>query len=385
VTARPSADTRLLAVAILVAAFSLRTVVVGVPPVVDGLGLSRAGETALLTLPVLLFGLLAVPATWLADRAGEIRGIVLLLTVLLFAVLARSGAHWALFPATALACGALAGLNAALPRVMGRRLRAEAGWMTGGYSLLLSLGATAAAGLTVPLRGLLDGSEEAALAFWALPIAVALVLWLGVARRSPDPPGRLIQSRDGVNPWRDGFSWKVAAFLGLTSVTYYAPLSWLPAIYEEGGIGDTEAGGLLALLNVAGLVAGLIAPILVQRRGNSISGVHWTCGLTAIGVLGILLAPTTLPAVSVTLLGLGAGAGLSVALLLIVDASAGRPRLAPMSQAVAYTIAAAGPLAMGGLEALTGDWTVPLAALTAIVGVELLAGLGAARTAPVVG
>jgi CP family cyanate transporter-like MFS transporter len=104
--------------------------------------------------------------------------------------------------------------------------------------------------------------------------------------------------------------------------------------------------------------------------------------LTAIGLAGILLAPSSTALVWVVIMGLGQGAALSLALLMIVlragdDHTAAR--LSSMAQGFGYLLAATGPLLMGLLHAATGDWTVPLLALIALCGAELWAGLAAGR------
>ena len=102
----------------------------------------------------------------------------------------------------------------------------------------------------------------------------------------------------------------------------------------------------------------------------------------AIGLLGILLAPSSTALVWVIVLGLGQGAALSLALLMIVLRAADdhtAARLSSMAQGFGYLLAAAGPLVMGLLHAATGGWDVPLVWLIALCGVELLAGLAAGR------
>jgi CP family cyanate transporter-like MFS transporter len=82
------------------------------------------------------------------------------------------------------------------------------------------------------------------------------------------------------------------------------------------------------------------------------------------------------------LLGLGQGGCFGLALLLIVLRAAdgeAAARLSSMAQGGGYVIAAAGPLAMGMLHAVTGNWTAPLLFLLAATAAELMTGLGAAR------
>ena len=170
--------------------------------------------------------------------------------------------------------------------------------------------------------------------------------------------------------------------MGLQSLTYFAPLSWLPTIYREQGIDEAAAGGLLSVFNALGIVTSLAAPVLAARMRDQRGAVTATVALTVTGLVGLLLAPGSGALAWAVLLGLGQGAALSLALLMIVlragdDETAAR--LSGMAQGVGYTLAAVGPLGVGLLRAVSGGWTVPLLALLAIVAIELLVGLLAGR------
>ena len=168
----------------------------------------------------------------------------------------------------------------------------------------------------------------------------------------------------------------------MQSLLYYAPLSWLPAIHRDQGIDPTTAGFLLSTLNLISIPTTFLAPVLAHRMADQRKAVAGCVVLTAIGLLGILLAPSSTALVWVVILGLGQGAALSLALLMIVlragdDNTAAR--LSSMAQGFGYLIAAAGPLVMGLLHAATGSWDVALAWLVALCGVELVVGLAAGR------
>jgi len=170
--------------------------------------------------------------------------------------------------------------------------------------------------------------------------------------------------------------------MGLQSLTYFAPLSWLPTIYREEGIESVAAGGLLSVFNALGIVSSLAAPVLAARMRDQRGAVAATVALTAAGLVGLLVAPGSGALAWAVLLGLGQGAALSLALLMIVvragdDETAAR--LSGMAQGVGYTLAAVGPLGVGLLRAVSGGWTVPLLALLAVVALELVVGLAAGR------
>jgi MFS transporter, CP family, cyanate transporter len=367
---------------VVVLAFNMRTAIGEIPPVLPDLGLSSAGQSILATVPVVCFGLAALAAPALRARLGEERGLLAVLAVLLAGVLVR--AAWpsgGLFPGTVLVGCAIAVMNVLTPSLVRRRFPGHVGLMTGVYTTALVAGGSLAAATTVPLRDAADGSLHVALGIWAIPIAIALIVWLPQRRHRALPP--VAGGREAIRALgRSRVAWYVTLFMGMQSLLYYAPLSWLPAIHRDQGIDATTAGFLLSTLNLISIPTTFLAPVLAHRMADQRKAVAGCVALTAIGLLGILLAPSSTALVWVVILGLGQGAALSLALLMIVlragdDHTAAR--LSSMAQGFGYLIAATGPLAMGLLHAATGSWDVALAWLVALCGVELVVGLQAAR------
>ena len=151
--------------------------------------------------------------------------------------------------------------------------------------------------------------------------------------------------------------------MGTQSLLFYGSLSWLPEIYRSRGMDPAEAGLLLLLFNVLGIVGNLIAPILASRTADQRPAVGVALTLYLIGLLGVTLAPTSTAIVWGSLLGIAQGASLSLALLVIVLRAADAhtaAHLSSMAQSGGYLWAALGPLTMGLLFTLTGSWTAPL-------------------------
>jgi MFS transporter, CP family, cyanate transporter len=269
-----------------------------------------------------------------------------------------------------------------VPSLIRRRFPGHVGLMTGVYTTALVAGGSLAAATTVPLRDAADGSLHLALGVWAIPIAIAVVVWLPQRRHRALPRGP--GGRDAIRALaRSPVAWYVTLFMGLQSLLYYTPLSWLPAIHRDQGIDAATAGFLLSLLNLISIPTTFLAPVLAHRMRDQRPAVAGTVALTATGLLGILLAPSGTAVVWVIVLGLGQGAALSLALLMIVlragdDETAAR--LSSMAQGFGYLLAATGPLVMGLMHAATGSWDLPLVLLVALCGVELVVGLAAART-----
>jgi len=385
-SAQPSAVVPLSALAVagvVLVALNMRTAIAEIPPVLPDLGLSSAAQAVLATVPVICFGLAALGAPALRARLGEERGLLLALVVLLVGLVLR--AAWpenvGLFGGTVLVGCAIAVMNVLVPSLVRRRFPGHVGLMTGVYTTALVSGGSVAAATTVPLRDAAGGSLHLALGIWAIPLVVGIAAWLPQRGHRALPAGA--GGREAIRALgRSPVAWYVTAFMGFQSLLYYAPLSWLPAIHRDQGIDPAIAGVLLSTMNLISIPTTFLAPVLAHRMRDQRKSVAGCVALTAIGLAGILLAPSSTALVWVVIMGLGQGAALSLALLMIVlragdDHTAAR--LSSMAQGFGYLLAAAGPLLMGLLHAATGDWSVPLLALIVLCGAELWAGLAAGR------
>src|SRR5215470_715829 len=202
----------LLIVAMAAAGFNLRTAVTSVPPLFPDmqttLHLSSATLSLLAATPVICFGVVSAFAAWLNQRYGE-EAILLVALILLTAGLLLRGAfpRAMLFPGTILAASAIAVLNVLLSSMAKRRWPERAGLLVGIYLTALSVGAILSALLSVPLYRS-SGSIQLALGVWALPAALAVLLWLpqlryrtvGLAPVAAD--GTVTPARAGVKVYR---------------------------------------------------------------------------------------------------------------------------------------------------------------------------------------
>src|SRR4051812_8973507 len=139
--------------------------------------------------------------------------------------------------------------------------------MMAAYTVAMAVGSSLAAGLTLAGLQASGGSITVALGVWAVPVVLALVFWL--------PQLRTISTTDGgpagrrtVTVWRDPLAWHVTVFMGLQSLLFYGPLSWLPAIFRERGIDPAYAGVLLLLFNGLGIVGTVTFPVIAARLPN---------------------------------------------------------------------------------------------------------------------
>ncbi len=370
----------LCALGVALVAFNMRTAVASVPPVLGHFGLSGAGQSLLTTIPVLAFGAGAFAGPVLRDRAGEEGAIFALLLALCAGIAARAlWPGWALFPATLLAGLAVALLNVLLPSLVKRRFPVRAAALMAAYPAVMTIGSSLAAATTVPV--LHASSLRWALGVWALPVLLAIAVWLPQLR-STSASQRRVRRVLPLPIWRTRLAWQVMLTMGLNSLIFYGELSWLPTIYRDRGLSDAHAGLLLSVLSLVGLAGNIGAPLIAARLPTQRPVVVAIVVLNAIGVLGVLLAPTASAVFWVAVLGVAQGASLSLSLLLIVlraadsDVSA---RLSSMAQSGGYLIAALGPLLMGLAHEATHSWTPPLLLLLGFTLSFLPAGLAAGR------
>ena len=373
----------LLALAIVLVAVNLRPAVAGVGPVLPelrtGLSLSGTAVAVLTTLPVLCFGLLATTAPRLARRYGIEPVLVGIMAALAVGALGRvlDGAP-ALFVGTVVAGGAIAIGNVLIPPLIKRDFPDRTGSMMGVYSMAVSGTAAVAAGLAVPLAGATGLGWRGALGVWAVPAAVAALVWLprsrGRTRPPTPPPARSLL--------RDPLAWQLTIYFGLQSLSFYAVLAWLPSMYRDFGASPAVAGFLLSLSGLVQIPVSLVLPGLAARARTQVGYAVAGTALIGAGLAGVLLAPMAAPYLWVALIGLGQGGCFALGLNLFVLRTrrvADTARVSAMAQSIGYTLCAVGPLLVGVLHDATDSWAVPLVLLLALLVPQLVTGALAGR------
>ncbi len=383
----------LLVVGVLLLTLNLRACITGVGPLLGAIRaenkLSGALAGLLTTLPLLAFGVISPLAPRLARR-WSIEGMLLVSMMgLTLGVLLRSLPGLSLlFLGTALLGAAIAISNVLIPSLIKRDFQRHVGLMTAIYSTLVSASGAIADGVSIPLAENAGLGWRGSLAFWAAPALLTALLWLPLLRGHPRQNAMTIQAGRQITRgvWLSPLAWQVTLFMGLQSLTFYATVAWFPTLFESHGLSPADAGWLLSLLQLSGVVGSFVAPQLAGRMRSQRLLVVAAILLALISYAGILSGAFALIVLWCLLLGLAQGAYLSLALLFFIlrtpDARSAA-ELSGMAQSVGYLLAATGPLLIGWLHDLSHGWSAPLLALAVIVFVLLGVGLGAARDAVV--
>ncbi len=396
---RRAGGAAVLVAGITALAFNMRAAITSLPPLfpelATSLRMSPAALSVLAALPVLCFGVFSGAGAPLSRRFGEERVLGAALVVLAAGLALRGAFPGALlYPGTALAAVAIALLNVLLPSLVKRRKPERAGLLLGIYLLGLSAGSILASLIAVPVYRASGGSVPLAMGLWALPALGAAVVWLPQLRFRTRPSGRPGRAAGGpatgVPVYRHALTWQVTGFMGLQSLTFYATLSWLPTMFRDRGTSPGGAGTLLAVMSLGGAITALVVPVLAHRARDQRLLMALTVAASAAGLAGAWFAPLGSAVAWVLLLGLGQGAALGLAIFFTM-ARAPDPvtaaSLSSFAQSAGYLLATTGPLLVGFLHTATAGWTIPVAVLLVITGLQGTAGWPAARdlTVPALG
>jgi CP family cyanate transporter-like MFS transporter len=374
---------------LFIVAINLRTGMIGVgplmPSITDDLDLSNTNASFLVALPPLLMGIGAVPGGRLADRWGARLTITVGLTIV-----AIAGGLRAIAPtlATLLVLTTLFGAGIgltqpALPRLCRGLLPQNMGLATSVFAGGFFAGALLPAFITGPvfLSGKDDSAWRLPLAVWGVIAAISLAAWIMLLPRwrvsdvhrtveSVSEPASRPQKDGDWTPWRDRSTWIVAGLFAGQGLAYYLLIAWLPSVYEDLSINETEAGVLFAVFNLATFPAMVGLPILSDHIRSRRIPTMLASVMFLVGSTGLAIDPAGQPWrwIWPVLAGFGVAGLFGMGLLMPSDtARSGKTgQTAGMVLAIGYFASGLGPVVGGALQDITGSFESALALLPAI-------------------
>ncbi|MEW2461379.1 MFS transporter [Microbacterium sp. NPDC047426] len=418
-SARPLWKGRALAlVGIVLVAFSLRSAVASLSPVLDHVAEDFPVSSVIVGLigaaPPVCFALFGLLTPLFERRFGLERMAVVAIVLMAAGMLLRGLApdSWSLLAATAVVFAGVGSGNVLLPPLVKKYFADRLGVMMTAYSTTLAVSTFLPPLVAVPVADSLGW--RISLGMWGVVAALALVPWVTLLVRTrgerdrpmptellmPDPTDGVDDVRDAVaastgpittqsaSPrvfgrlWRLPLAWALALVFGTSSTMAYVAFAWLPTILVDlGGVSPATAGFLLSLFALVGLPCSMLVPVLVVRfqATRPLFLVAVASGL--VGLLGLLLLPTVALPLWVAIFGLTAIMfPLSLVLLSIrARTPESAVALSGFVQSIGYAIAAVFPLLVGLLHETTGGWQVPLLVVAAVLVVSIPAGIVAGR------
>lgn len=333
----------------------MRTIVLGVPPTLPvlhhALGLSYSAGGFLTALPLLLMAIGAIPGAYLINRVGARHALAYGLALVGFGALFRGllPSVVTLFAFTIVLAGGISLSQPALPSIAQLWFPARIGRAIAIYSNGLLVGEVIAASITLPLL-LNPFGWQVALAVWAVPVVIVLVMWLTL---TPRGDGARVPEAAWLPDWRSGRTIRVGFLMGGAGLVYYGMNSWIPDTLDARH-GHDLIPITLGVLNAAQLPVSFMLTVV----GDALLGKRWPFILAGVGALAGVAGYAFTPVGLAPLFAGLAGAGSSLAFIL----NLGLPALLSPAEvartsgfvfAVGYGTALFGP-ALGGVA---WDWT----------------------------
>ena len=368
----------LLAIALL--AINLRTAVSSLSPIVGFI-------QAEISLPIIAIGLLGIASPLAfaisssisyrpAKKYGVEATLVLTVVAIILGHLLRAFAWdtFVLFLGSMLSLLGMGIGNVLLPVMVRKYFADRVGPVSAFYITLTALSASIGSLFAVPVADQLGWRFS--LGQWSVLAVLTLLPLIPLLRNNE--PAIENEQRVKLKLWRSPTAVAIAGVQGMTSIFGYVSFAWLPLLLiEHLGQSQANAGSLLALFAIMGLLPSLLVPVIAARTANSHSLiVFFSSAMGIAGSVGLLLS-NEVTWLWVMLLGLGPSM-FPLALTLFNLRSRKQETVLAVSsfgQGVSYTTASVAVIVVGILRELSGGWELTLIMLALIALLSSLAGI----------
>lgn len=338
------------------------------------LGYGTFTASLLPAIPVLCFAVAGASTSFVLRRTGLERGIALSLLLLTAGLAFRViDSTWALLAGTVVGMCGLAICNVAMPSFIREYHEHRAASMTAAYTTTMSIGATLASAVSVPLA-IQAGSPTTALALWAIPAGLALLVFIPLSFSGKRTKAN---GEKSLSPWSMLATRKGLLFTGvfaLQSLLVYTVVGWLPHILISRGLEPAAAGLMLGLVQGVSIPVVMIMLWMASNPKLLRSAFVLTTSCSLIGFIALLLLPVELALISSIFIGLGFGV---FPLVMLMISRSGKnaeetTALSTAAQSVGYLIAALGPFILGLLQGALNSWTPGLIIVVVFAVIQLL-------------
>lgn len=354
----------------------------------DDFGISNALAGAITTLPLIAFALLSPFAPKIANKIGMERTIAISLALLIIGILIRSaGAIELLFTGTLLVGLGIAVGNVLIPGIIKMNFPFKIGLMTGLYAIVMNVFGALGSGLSIPIATSGSFGWRGSLVIWSGLALITLLIWLPQLMKKHDVKKKINNQKIG-GMLRSPLAWKITVFMGAQSLIFYTLITWLPTILTANGYDIHLAGWGVFIFQFASIPFTFIIPVIADRMKNQVMLAFVCSGLILAGIIGLLAGLSELSMLWVVFLGIGNGSAFSLSMMFFTLRTKDgyeAAELSGMAQSLGYLLAAVGPVLVGGLQDITGSWTLPLAMMALFAIVMLIMGVASGKNKQVSG
>lgn len=354
----------------------------------DDFGISNALAGAITTLPLIAFALLSPFAPKIANKIGMERTIAISLALLIIGILIRSaGAIELLFTGTLLVGLGIAVGNVLIPGIIKMNFPFKIGLMTGLYAIVMNVFGALGSGLSIPIATSGSFGWRGSLVIWSGLALITLFIWLPQLMKKHDAKKKINNQKIG-GMLRSPLAWKITVFMGAQSLIFYTLITWLPTILTANGYDIHLAGWGVFIFQFASIPFTFIIPVIADRMKNQVMLAFVSSGLILAGIIGLLAGLSELSILWVVFLGVGNGSAFSLSMMFFTLRTKDgyeAAELSGMAQSLGYLLAAVGPVLVGGLQDITGSWTLPLSMMALFAIVMLIMGVASGKNKQVSG
>ena len=374
----------LLIAGIVFAGFCARSPITGIGPLLSMIGREYALNSTVLglltTIPLIVFALGSVTVVNIASRIGSGRMLPVSFLLLALGICLRSMAGlFGLYLGTAVIALGMTIIMVLIPAIVKSAFPDNPGSVsslfTGANSILSSISAA----VSIPLAAIPFLGWRGALVIWAVFALAGFGLWIRPSEAAAIRPvsggfAKLLRSR---------IAWSVSIYNGMHSMLFYCMVAWLPTILQSRGFTAEGAGYCASLYQLVGIPLSFIIPAAAGRMKNQRPLALAVGSIYLVSMAGLLLLRNpVLITVSVALQGVASVSCFSVGMVLFIFRAAGveeSAALSGMAQTTGYVLAAFGPICLGRLYDVFGNWFAPgifLIVMVAVLCYFLLASSG---------
>ena len=348
----------------------------------DDFGISNALAGAITTLPLIAFALLSPFAPKLANKIGMERTIAISLILLIAGILIRSASGIELlFTGTLLVGLAIAIGNVLMPGIIKMNFPYKIGLMTGLYAIVMNVFGALGSGLSIPIATSGNLGWRGSLVIWGGLALITLIIWLPQLAKKHNAKKNINNQQIG-GLFLSSLAWKITVFMGSQSLIFYTLITWLPTILMANGYDIHLAGWGVFIFQFASIPFTFIIPIIADKMKNQVLIAFISSLLIIIGLVGLLAGLSDLSILWIILLGAGNGSAFSLSMMFFTLRTRDgyeAAELSGMAQSFGYLLAAFGPVMVGGLQDISGSWTLPLTLLAGVSVLMLLMGVASGK------
>ncbi|EPA00084.1 Cyanate transport system protein [Indibacter alkaliphilus LW1] len=353
----------LLFLGILFISFNLRPSITAVGPLIpmirEDLGLSNGWAGFLTTFPLLTFATFSLFSARIGKAMGNSQALMLGMALILLGTLVRVlGGSLVLFLGTGLTGIGIVICNVLLIPLIKNRMPSKIGIVTASYTTGMTFLAAVASGISAPLAIDLNLGWRGSLVSWAGLLVLGIILWIPQLKFRA-AVNHAENSVAKVNVWKSRLAWNVSMFMGVQSLLFFTLVAWLPDMMISRGLSATEAGVLVSVMQIIGLIGSFLAPIIAVRFKDQVGLINVLGFMYIIGFCSLFFDELWVNYVGLAIVGLGLGSSVSLAYTLIglrTKMEKTTASLSGMVQSTGYYLAALGPLLFGIAFDLFQNW-----------------------------